>query len=327
MKTKIIISENTKENFDLIYSSFPKSKIVVVSDKTVNDLYEDFFPFPNLVLQSGEKNKEFSNIEIVLNFFIKNNLSKSDTVIAFGGGGIIDLVGLCATIYKRGINLINYPTTLLSMTDAAIGGKNAVNFSGIKNSVGAFLQPTFVFSDINFLKTLDQDDILSGIGEIIKYAVLGAENLYEYLENFEANKNKIIQSCSSFKLDITSQDPFDKGKRKLLNLGHTFGHAIESVEKLKLSHGSSVINGILMIGRFAVSQNLLSNEDFKAIQSLINKFDFPIKEYDFHKLWEYVLEDKKINSDMINLVIPTAKDHCIIKQYFIDDFYEALRCI
>lgn len=327
METKIILSNKKNENLSVLESQFNDSKILVISDKKVDSIYKDYFPYNNLVLDCGEKIKDYSNIEKVLKFFAKNNLRKSDVVIAFGGGATTDLVGFCCSIYKRGINLINYPTTLLSMVDASIGGKNAVNLFEIKNCVGGFLQPAFVFIDKTFLKTLNEKEYKSGIGEIIKYAVLGAENLYNLLDNLKDNIDEIICSCVEYKTKITKKDPYDLGIRHLLNLGHTFGHAIESFENFEFSHGEAVVSGLLKISKFSLYEDLISNEEFQKINELIKKLSFKEKEYKISDLFLYIKDDKKISSNKINLVLPIKKDKCIIKEYELEKFYEVAECI
>lgn len=327
METKIILSNKKNENLSVLKSQFNDSKILVISDKKVDSIYKDYFPYNNLVLDCGEKIKDYSNVEKVLKFFTKNNLRKSDVVIAFGGGATTDLVGFCCSIYKRGINLINYPTTLLSMVDASIGGKNAVNLFDIKNCVGGFLQPAFVFIDKTFLKTLNEKEYKSGIGEIIKYAVLGAENLYNLLDNPKDNIDEIISSCVEYKTKITKKDPYDLGIRHLLNLGHTFGHAIESFENFEFSHGEAVVSGLLKISKFSLYENLISNEEFQKINELIKKLNFQEKEYKISDLILYIKDDKKISSNKIDLVLPIKKDKCIIKEYELEKFYEVAECI
>ena len=327
METKIILSNKKDKNFSVLESLFKDSKILVISDKKINSIYKDYFPYNNLVLDQGEKIKDYSNVEKVLKFFSENNLRKSDVVIAFGGGATTDLVGFCCSIYKRGINLVNYPTTLLSMVDASIGGKNAVNLFDIKNCVGGFLQPAFVFIDKIFLKTLNEKEYKSGLGEIVKYAVLGAENLYTYLDNPRENIDKIISSCVEYKTKITNKDPYDLGIRHLLNLGHTFGHAIESFENFEVSHGEAVVSGLLKISKFSLYENLISNEEFQKIHTLIKKLNFNEKEYDISDLLSYIEEDKKISSNKIDLVLPIKKDKCIIKEYELQKFYEVCKCI
>lgn len=327
METKIIISNKKDENLSLLESQFKDSKILVISDKKVNSIYKDYFPYNNLVLDQGEKIKDYSNVQKVLKFFAKNNLCKSDVVIAFGGGATTDLVGFCCSIYKRGINLVNYPTTLLSMVDASIGGKNAVNLFDIKNCVGGFLQPAFVFIDKCFLNSLNEKEYKSGLGEIVKYAVLGAENLYPYLDNPKENIDKIICSCIDYKTKITKKDPYDLGIRHLLNLGHTFGHAIESFENFEVSHGEAVVSGLLKISRFSLYEDLLSDEEFQKIHSLIKRLDFDEKEYTISDLFLYIKDDKKIISNKIDLVLPIKKDKCIIKEYELEKFYEVAKCI
>lgn len=327
METKIILSNKKDKNFSVLESLFKDSKILVISDKKVHSIYKDYFPYNNLVLDQGEKIKDYSNVEKVLKFFSENNLRKSDVVIAFGGGATTDLVGFCCSIYKRGINLINYPTTLLSMVDASIGGKNAVNLFDIKNCVGGFLQPAFVFIDKTFLNSLNEKEYKSGIGEIVKYAVLGAENLYNLLDNPNENIDKIICSCLDYKTKITKKDPYDLGIRHLLNLGHTFGHAIESFENFEVSHGEAVVSGLLKISKFSLYENLISNEEFQKIHTLIKKLNFNEKEYEISDLLSYIKEDKKISSNKIDLVLPIKKDKCIIKEYELEKFYEVCKCI
>lgn len=273
-----------------------------------------------LILPDGEKSKSFAVLNKVLTELLKKKYDRTTTVlIALGGGVIGDLTGFAASIYQRGIRFIQIPTTLLAQVDASIGGKTGINHSLGKNMIGSFYQPVSVFIDLDFLSTLDMKDFSSGLSEIIKYAIIFDVTFFDWLEN---NLEKLlsldhqslmycIYRCCKIKSLIVSEDEYECGNRTLLNLGHTYGHAIESGLKYKLwSHGESIAAGIMM----AVNASVLlgkfeKTDDIGRIRSLLNRAKLPIqgpssmRPKDYIK---YMVRDKKSNSGKINLVLPLS---------------------
>lgn len=260
------------------------------------------------ILPFGEENKTLHNAEKILDFFEQNSLTSTDVVIGFGGGVITDIAGFCASIYKRGIKLINIPTTLIGMVDAAIGGKNGVNTATAKNQIGTFYQPSLVICDTSFLNTLDEIELKNGLAEVIKYAMLDNKSLLDMLES--GNKlcytDVVYQSILS-KKHYVELDETDKGARRMLNLGHTFAHAIEMHSHHKTPHGLAVSMGMAMLTKLTERDNLSETGTYKRLSELSLQYGLPIS-YDckINELVQYIKSDKKIDYNGLNLVVLKA---------------------
>ena len=270
-------------------------------------------------INANEKNKNLKTINRILKVLLDNNFSRQDCLIALGGGITGDIVGFVASIFKRGLQFINVPTTLLSQVDSSVGGKTGVNTEHGKNLIGSFYQPKLVISDSKFLKSLPYREIICGYGEILKHSIISNKNFYIFLNK---NINKILdlkspfvekaiyESCKIKKI-VVEKDETEKNNRKILNFGHTFAHAYEATLNYskKLNHGEAVILGIKTALSFSFTNNLLgSSEYYSMIKHLensklptnIKKF-FTVKHVD--KIISFMLKDKKNSSDEINLVL------------------------
>ena len=264
-----------------------------------------------LELENGEKNKNFNSVLKVWKFLNHNNLKTNDILFILGGGMLTDLAGFAASTYKRGIEFVFLPTTLLAMADAAIGGKTGFNYQFLKNNIGTFTLPKAVFIDTIFLKTLPKREIDSGIAEVYKHGIIGDVNLWDYLkENAEKlDYHRLIKSSYKLKLEIVNKDPHEKGLRKKLNFGHTIGHAIESYllnSNSPTLHGFAIAKGMVAESYFAKKENLLNEDNFQEIKTVLNNkfvnyFNFKIEPKAILKL---MLSDKKNTKDSINFSIP-----------------------
>lgn len=239
-----------------------------------------------LTVPDTEKSKDaklaFKLIEKITRFDTKKNIF----LVAFGGGVVGDLTGFIAAIYKRGVAYIQIPTTLLAQIDSSIGGKTALDTAFGKNLVGAFYQPRFVLSDIEFLKTLPDNQIRAGLSEAVKYAIIKDSSLFDFIKkNLPRIKSlesgalsRVIRTCATIKARIVALDEFDrKGTRMILNFGHTFGHAIEAAYGYKISHGEGVAIGMVCAARLSVELGLLEEKTARAIKGLITKIGLPTK--------------------------------------------------
>ncbi|BGI51592.1 MAG: 3-dehydroquinate synthase [Buchnera aphidicola (Ceratovacuna japonica)] len=319
------------KNFISTLKSFKSS--VLVTNVTIYKIYKNNIIknlkklkiFDNVILlPDGEIYKTFEHVEIIITKLIKLNYGRNTLLIAFGGGVIGDITGFAASIYKRGIKYINIPTTLLSQVDASIGGKTGVNNYLSKNVIGTFYHPEIVLIDLMFLKTLPRKEIISGISEIVKYSILFDKNFFYWIKNNLTSilyldehilLNCIYKSCK-FKVKIVSKDEKEKNSRMLLNLGHTFGHAIESFTKYKWSHGESVSSGIVMS---AIFSNMLEKISFIELNEIINLFKLiglPVKgpkNMNFEDYLKYMYRDKKNNyNKKIRLIVPEKIGKCIL---------------
>jgi 3-dehydroquinate synthase len=201
----------------------------VITDKNVARLYAGKLDAKNIIeLEPGEGSKSFAELERILDFMLDEGINRNDAVVAIGGGVVGDIAGLAAAIFKRGIDFIQVPTTLLAMVDSSVGGKVAVNLSGGKNMVGAFYQPKAVYADISTLDTLNERQYAAGMAEVIKYGYIADADMLASLKEKSFDVESIIFDCCSIKADYVAKDPFDTGVRMQLNYGHTIGHAIET---------------------------------------------------------------------------------------------------
>lgn len=305
-------------------------KVLAVISKKVEKLYGDkIFPLCDgekftvykYILPDGEKHKNFKNYQRILNFALKNGFTRKDCVLAIGGGVVGDLAGFVAATYMRGIDLIQVPTTLLACVDSSVGGKTAIDTDFGKNLVGAFYQPKTVIIDVNFLKTLDEKQFKTGLGEVVKYAFIEKscgmveyENLINFLgENFEKLMRKdakilkkVVEICVALKISVVEKDEKESDLRRILNFGHTLGHAIEKYTAYKkYTHGEAIVQGMIFAFEQAYKVGLI-DENYKfAALNLISKFNFrSVKMPNMKKLANLMRMDKKATSDSIVFVLP-----------------------
>ena len=294
-------------------SKVPKKKLSILKQK-INCEKKIIYYF-----NSSEKNKNFKNVNLILNKLFKFNFNRQDCIISLGGGIAGDVSGFAASIYKRGLKFINIPTTLLAQVDSSIGGKTGVNNEYGKNLIGSFMQPDLVVSDINLLNSLPKRELICGYGEILKHSIIKDRNEFNYLKK---NYSKILNLKSPFiertiarsckiKKSIVEKDEKEKNLRKILNLGHTFAHAYEaklSYSK-KLNHGEAVILGILSSAKFSLDRSILIKDDYREISNHINNLKLSLnlnhyfKKKDINSLIKYMKLDKKNSSSDINLIL------------------------
>jgi len=311
------------------------SKVLIVIDKNVPSKFRSKL-IKNLkvnikktyIFNANERNKSQKNVDLIQKILFKNRFHRDDCVIALGGGITGDLVGYSASTYKRGINFINIPTTLLSQVDSSIGGKTGINNSHGKNLIGSFYQPNLVISDIEVLRSLNSREIICGYAEILKSSLLDSYKKFEYLDkNFNDIinlkqpfiANAILNSCK-LKKEIVEKDETEKNLRKVLNLGHTFAHAYESHLGFssKLNHGEAVIFGIKNAVNFSHDNKILKNKTYNLIINHLKKiplnksFEELFKLKDINKIISFMKSDKKNNSNNINIIL--IKNFGIIKK-------------
>ena len=261
----------------------------------------------SIVCPAGEETKSLACFGELLNALTESKLSRSDCLIALGGGVTGDLTGFAAATYQRGIAYIQIPTTLLAAVDSSVGGKTAVNLPAAKNQVGAFYQPKLVLCDTDTLSTLPERELRAGYAEVIKYAVLGDADLFDTLQKGTFSQEEMIETCVRMKAEIVAEDEHDVGRRRLLNLGHTFGHAVEARSGYRLLHGEAVAIGTAMIARAAVRMGKLDADSRDAIIEMLDRFGLPTEtEFRADELYELLLLDKKISSGKLALIVPLA---------------------
>jgi len=268
-----------------------------------------------LHVPDGEEAKQWSIAEDLLGRLIEAGFDRKSTLIALGGGSVGDLTGFVASIFLRGVDVIQIPTTLLSMVDSSIGGKTAVNHPKGKNLVGSYHQPSKVLIDPTLLETLPERETQSGLAEVIKYGIISDGGLFKYLEMKVSEKLTIddlvdvITSCASTKARFVEVDEYDrKGIRAALNLGHTLGHAVETLSSHEVNHGEAVSIGMVTTSLIALRQGLISRIDYQRIIYLIKEYGLPlcIPDLETVKIIEVMRRDKKADKGRIRFVLPTG---------------------
>lgn len=307
-----------KESGEYVRSVSKAQTAVLVCGDIVEKLYADTvaaslenagFRVLRFVLPHGEHSKNAVELFRLLEFMAENAVTRSDIIVALGGGVTGDLSGFAAAVFLRGIDYVQIPTTLLSAVDSSVGGKTAVDLAAGKNLAGAFKQPSIVLCDPDTLSTLPPEEFASGMGEVIKYGLLCDKELFELLENADSNADieKIIARCVAIKRDVVAADEFDTGARQTLNLGHTLAHAIEKCSSFTVKHGHAVAIGIVRICRCAHKAGL-AEEDFSArVAAVCEKYSLPTAtSYDNAEMCREILKDKKRSGGSITLVVPRS---------------------
>ena len=299
-------------------------KVCIVSDSNVWPLYGAAadaslhaaglatcaFVFP-----AGEASKNGAVFLELLSFLAENRLTRSDILVALGGGVVGDLTGFAAACYLRGIRFVQVPTTLLAAVDSSVGGKTAIDLPAGKNLAGAFHQPSLVLCDTDCLNSLPEDIFRDGCAEVIKTAILFDEFLFMELvrDGLHFDREAVIAACVAHKRDIVAEDEFDRGQRNLLNLGHTFGHAVEALSNFTISHGKAVAIGAAIAARAAAANGLCSQGTATRIMWLLERFGLPIfTDRTAAALCEAALSDKKRSGDAVNLILPKRIGQCAI---------------
>ncbi len=273
-----------------------------------------------LQVEAGESSKDLEIVTHLYGALTEYGFGRYDLLINLGGGVITDLGGFLGSTYKRGIRFINVPTSLLGMVDAAIGGKNGVNLGVYKNQVGTINFPVQTFIDPAFLQTLPETERLSGYAEAIKHGIIHGRSLFEKIINSDPGHidAALLEAVCSVKADIVKADPFEKGDRKLLNFGHTYGHALEGVmmEGKGITHGCAIAIGMLVESRISLDRGLLNNQDWELIkQNLMLNYPIPhLSQKEIDRLLDLLQNDKKNHSGTIRTCLIEGIGRCIIDQ-------------
>lgn len=307
------------------------ASVAVISDDTVFSLYgttlcesleKSGFRVCPFVFPHGESSKNLNTFAEILNFLAEHHITRSDLLVALGGGVVGDLSGFAAASYLRGIEYVQVPTTLLAAVDSSVGGKTAVDLPCGKNLVGAFYQPSLVLCDPDTLRTLPEEIYRDGCAEVIKYAILGNAPFFAELaatpvcDQFE----NVIETCVRMKRDIVCKDEFDRGLRQILNLGHTFGHAVEACSRYQISHGSAVAIGMCMMAKAAAKKGLCEPETAEKTAAIVEQYGLPTEtEYPADMLLGALCMDKKVDADRIHLIVPRKIGEVSIEDTLLSD--------
>jgi len=327
--TEILFGQNLNDDINLLLkTNYKNVKKIIITDEIVYELWieniisniDELQSAEIIQLPAGEINKSIDICYQVWSSLSDYNINRNDVIINIGGGVITDMGGFIASTYKRGIDFINIPTTLLSQVDASIGGKTGVNLNTLKNQIGTFSLPTATFIDYNYLSTLTLKDIKSGFAEMLKHGLIYNKSHWEDLIQItEINHTSVINYIYDsvlIKHQIVTEDPHEKNIRKSLNFGHTIGHAIESLllkQNNGVPHGFAVAWGMLFEAKLS---NQLDNQVINFIENKIIEIygESPIKEKDYNKLLSLMLNDKKNEGELINFTLLKSIGKALINQ-------------
>ncbi|MDD3569325.1 MAG: 3-dehydroquinate synthase [Bacteroidales bacterium] len=294
-----------------IGSYIPKTNVFIITDNNVKTNHGNKFPkFPTYYVVPGEGSKSLEVCSKLYQWLLEMGANRNSFILGIGGGVVCDLAGFVASTFMRGIDFGFVSTSLLSQVDASVGGKNGVNLDGYKNMVGTFTQPKLVICDVSLLSTLPQEEYLNGFAEIVKHTLIADAQMFQYLEdNAEKIKSfnpkvllKLVAHSVKIKASIVQADEREKGERKKLNLGHTWGHAVEKVTGLP--HGKSVSIGLEFAARLSAKKGLISNTDYLRVVNVLIALDLPvcIKD-DPSKIFNAMVKDKKQNEGGIDFIL------------------------
>ena len=312
-----------------------RGKVAVISDETVAALYmartetaleNEEFEVCAHVVPAGEASKSIARYAEILGFLADNHLTRSDTVLALGGGVIGDLAGFAAATFLRGIRVVQVPTSLLACVDSSVGGKTGIDLPQGKNLAGAFWQPALTLIDPDLLRSLPEAVYRDGLAEVVKYAAIRDEALYDLLPYDLDEEEDVIRRCIDIKKDIVSRDERDKGERQVLNFGHSFGHAIERLSGYGMSHGQAVAIGMTLMARAAERMALCSKEDAGRLIGMIRVLGLQTDcSYTEEEIYNDMLVDKKRAGDHITLVMFHGIGSCKLQSFTLDEARQVLR--
>lgn len=320
----VLIGEGLLNTLGIYTARVCSGKICIVSDSNVWPLYgcaaqasleSAGLKTTHFVFPAGEASKNGSTYLELLNFLAEGELTRSDAIVALGGGVVGDLAGFAAATYLRGIRYIQVPTTLLAAVDSSVGGKTAIDLTAGKNLAGAFWQPCLVICDTSCLQTLPEEIYRDGCAEVIKYGVLYDPALLDSLATSgpDFDPEEVIARCVAHKRDVVAQDEYDTGSRMKLNLGHTIGHGIEAQSNFTISHGKAVAAGMAIAARASASLGICSRETAARIVDILVRFDLPVSSvFSAESLYTSSLSDKKRSGGQVRLILPRAIGDCII---------------
>jgi 3-dehydroquinate synthase len=301
-------------------------RIAVITDKNVSRYYRDFFPAGLVAeIEPGEQSKNLETVHSIYEQLVDAEIDRKDFILGIGGGVVCDLAGFVASTYLRGMRFGFVASSLLAQVDAAIGGKNGVDFKNFKNIIGVIRQPEFVICDPEMLKTLNRKEFIGGLAEVIKYGAIMDMGLFEYCENrskeiLEMDPgviDEIVYMSAANKVKLVEIDEFEKGERTKLNFGHTFAHALEKISGL--THGEAVAIGMNIAGTISVSEGLLPEQKAVRLKSLIQNLGLPVSlDADPDGLFQAIRKDKKKRGEVIGLVLLEDIGKSVIKYIELD---------
>lgn len=333
---EVIIERGAINKCGEYISAVTKSrKAAVITDDIVGELYlktvtdsleKSGFECTSFVFPNGEQSKSLSNLGNIFDFLCESNITRSDVIVALGGGVVGDITGFAAASFLRGVDFVQIPTTLLAQIDSSVGGKTAIDIPGGKNLVGAFKQPALVICDSDTLKTLTSEILSDGMAEAIKYGMIRDEKLFELIEahdldTIDSVMDEMVYTCIDIKRDVVEHDEFDKGERMILNFGHTLGHALEGWHNYtNFTHGMGVAAGMCMI-----TEKLCDREILNRLEKCVGNYRLPTgTDIPMSELLPYCSKDKKRDSGSLSYIICKKIGKADIVKVSVDEFYRLM---
>jgi len=317
-------------DFAMLENLVKKESVILITDENVfAKQKEKFSAWKTIVLKAGERFKNQNAVNEIIDQLIEFNADRQSFIVGVGGGVVTDIAGFAASVYMRGIKFGFVPTSILGMVDASVGGKNGVDVGVYKNLVGVIRHPDFLLFDYSFLETLPNEEWINGFAEIVKHACIKDENMFDLLKektlkDFQNSKHdigKLIERNVDIKYNVVANDEFETADRKLLNFGHTIGHAIENTAKLP--HGSAVSIGMVAACIISEKINGFSHEETEKVKQLLSKYHLPVAfDFDKQKTWEILLHDKKKSGSDMNFVVLDKIGKASIKKISLTDLHQ-----
>ncbi len=322
-------------DFSIIENIIQKEKLVFITDENVYEAHKNkFSTHRTIVIKAGEEFKNQQTVNTVIDELINLNVDRQSFVVGVGGGVVTDLAGFAASIYMRGIKFAFVPTSILAMVDASVGGKNGIDVGVYKNLVGVINHPEFLLYDYSFLETLPEEEWVNGFAEIVKHACIKDEEMFAFLgENsltaFRSSLStagSLIRKNVEIKYNVVSQDENETGERKLLNLGHTIGHAIENTTKLP--HGSAISIGMVAACHISERINNFPSADTQRIINLLQQYHLPVQvDFDREEAWRILQHDKKKAGNNMSFVVLDSIGKASVKSIPMQELYQIFKDI
>lgn len=315
------------ERLERLSTYIPSKDVILITDENVARLYRGAFPdAPVITIGMGEQIKTLDTAAYIYQSLLDMDAQRSSYIVGIGGGIVCDITGFIASTFLRGVSFGFVSSTLLAQVDASVGGKNGVNFKGYKNMVGVFNQPEFVICDMNLLKTLPERDVLCGFAEIVKHGAIEDADMFAFIEDNatkalnldDAVIEKLVYDSVRIKSGVVNRDEKEKGERRKLNFGHTFGHAIEKT--MGLPHGEAVSLGMVMAAALSVHMGLLKQDEADRLTRLLSSLKLPTRiDFDRNQVLDALTKDKKRQGDYIHFVLLNRIGSCLIEDVAIDE--------
>jgi len=329
--SKILIGES----LDLLKSYTEGKRLFIITDRNVERLYKDHLPMANVyIVEPGEKSKSLQTAAEIYRWLLANDADRSSFVVGVGGGVVSDIAGFVASTFMRGVDFGFVATTLLAQVDASVGGKNGVDLDGYKNIIGTFNQPKFVICDISMLETLPAHEFSNGMAEVVKHALIADRNKFDFIEkNIEgilALNRKMVEYLVTrsveIKASVVEADEREKGLRRVLNLGHTWGHAVEKLTGLP--HGQSVSIGLAFSANFSVQRELMSAQERDRLLKLLTNLGLPVKaNVNPSEVFEVLQKDKKRENDFVHFILMKGIGSVVVEEILFKELLNFIQII